>query len=85
MTSERMKRLMRQVDSLSVDERLLLASYLLKRTGEGGASDSIPRKKWGEICGIASFPPAGEDAQDWVTRTRRESDERRAAQLELRR
>ena len=34
-------------------------------------------RSWSEIEGAATFPLVGEDAQAWVTRTRREGDERR--------
>ena len=36
---------------------------------------------WSEIEGAATFPLAGEDAQAWVTRTRREGDEHRERML----
>ena len=47
---------------------------------------SLPRttragRAWSEIEGAANFPLAGEDAQAWVTRTRREGDERRERAL----
>ena len=38
-------------------------------------------RAWSEIEGAAKFPLAGEDAQAWVTRTRREGDERRERSL----
>ncbi len=37
--------------------------------------------KWEDIRGIAAPSLLGEDAQEWVTRTRREGDGRREAQL----
>ncbi len=40
-----------------------------------------PGRAWSEIEGAARFPLAGEDAQAWVTRTRREGDERRERSL----
>jgi hypothetical protein len=38
-----------------------------------------PRKRrtWMSIAGTAPYPLCGEDAQEWVSRTRRESDEHR--------
>jgi hypothetical protein len=33
-------------------------------------------RDWGEVAGVAPHPLTGEDAQDWVSRTRAESDER---------
>jgi len=44
------------------------------------SSHEIPRRKWGEIAGTAPYPLVGEDAQDWVSRTRLEGDQERQAQ-----
>ena len=38
------------------------------------------RRRWSEIRGTVAHPLCGEDAQDWVARTRRESDEQRERQ-----
>jgi len=84
MESQRMKKLIRQADSLTVDEQLRLAAYLLERAGKASVLCAVPRKKWREIYGIAEHPLAGEDAQDWVSRTRRESDEHREQQWKSR-
>lgn len=35
------------------------------------------RPSWSEAAGMFPYPMAGEDAQAWVTRTRREGDEHR--------
>ena len=44
--------------------------------------NSLPKtaragRSWSEIAGAAAYPLVGEDAQAWVTRTRREGDEHR--------
>jgi predicted transcriptional regulator len=46
----------------------------LPKTAQAGHS-------WSEIAGAAAYPMTGEDAQDWVTRTRREGDEHRERAL----
>ena len=33
--------------------------------------------KWADLAGMLPYPALGEDAQAWVTRTRREGDEHR--------
>jgi hypothetical protein len=38
------------------------------------------RRSWSEVRGIVAYPLFGEDAQTWVSRTRRESDEQRERQ-----
>ncbi len=71
--------LLKQVDTLQVEEQLRLASYLLERARQA-VSREAHQYKWSDICGRYPYPMLGEDAQEWVTRTRRESDEDREAQ-----
>lgn len=66
--------LVKQVDTLKIEEQLQLAAYLLERARQTVVSDK-PQRKWRELRGMATHPMVGEDAQDWVSRTRRESDE----------
>ncbi len=72
--------LVQLIDSLQLDEQLRLAAYILERTRQAVVQDK-PRRKWRDIRGIAAYPMLGEDAQDWVSRTRSESDEQRKMQL----
>ena len=71
--------LVKQVDTLQVEEQLRLAAYLLERARQMDISDK-PKRKWRELRGLATYPMLGEDAQAWVSRTRRKSDEQRQAQ-----
>lgn len=73
-----LQNLMRQADSLSPDDQLRLAEYLVSRARRVKARSS---RRWQDLGGIAPNLLSGEDAQEWVSRTRRESDERRKAQL----
>ena len=75
MTSLTVKQLYEQyIKKLSIAEiRQLLTiiqAYLVSaeaRTTSG--------RQWAEIAGAATYPLVGEDAQDWVSRTRLEGDE----------
>ena len=78
MTAGTPQDLMRQADSLSPDDQLRLAEYLVSRARTTKAR--LPRR-WQDLCGIAPNLLGGEDAQEWVSRGRRESDEHRKAQL----
>jgi len=40
-------------------------------------STPAQRRSWSEIRGRVAYPMCGEDAQAWIARTRRESDEQR--------
>ena len=76
MSTQVLQDLMRQVDDLSTDELLHLLAYIAERARLG-----TNRPKWGDICGIAPDLMDGEDAQEWITRSRRESTEHREALL----
>lgn len=71
--------LVQLIEMLQLDEQLRLAAYILERTRQTVVQDK-PRYKWRDIRGIATYPLVGEDAQEWVSRTRRESDEQRQMQ-----
>lgn len=69
-----------QIDDLTHDEQLRLLIYLAEK-----ARAVVPMRKvrrWREIEGVVAYPALGEDAQNWVTRSRQESDDYRAQQWE---
>jgi hypothetical protein len=76
MSTSVLQDLMRQVDQLSTDEQLQLLVYIAERARQGAQ-----RPKWSDLCGIAPDIMDGQDAQEWVSRTRRESTEHREALL----
>jgi hypothetical protein len=71
--------LVQLIDALQMDDQLRLAAYILERTRQTVVQDKT-RHKWRDIRGMATYPLLGEDAQEWVSRTRRESDEQRQMQ-----
>ncbi len=78
MSAQLLNLLFRQSERLSLDEQLALATRLIERARQGAPAPQ--RQQWSEICGLFPYPLAGEDAQAWVTRTRREGKEQREAQ-----
>jgi hypothetical protein len=62
---------------LPPEQRRQLAESILQ--GLAAARAPARRRTWREIRGCVPYPLFGEDAQTWVTRTRREEDERRDA------
>lgn len=74
--------LIKQTDALSLSDQLRLAALVLERARrtlrEKPSVTARPRRKWSEIRGIVRYPLTGGDAQAWVSRTRRESDEQRS-------
>jgi hypothetical protein len=70
------------VKSLPVAERMRLVEIIAHDlTAEATLSPSTERPKWSDYRGMVQHPMCGEDAQAWVSRTRRESDESREKQL----
>ena len=63
---------------LPVAERRQLAETILRDLASEAQAANPPRRRaWSEIRGMAPYPLCGEDAQQWITRSRRESDEQR--------
>ncbi len=50
--------------------------YLVDRV-RNHLAPSQPLRKWSDLKGMAPYPLLGEDAQEWVSRTRKEGDEHR--------
>jgi hypothetical protein len=62
-------------------ERKRLAAQLLNEKEESLETHQQPRRRlWRDLRGIVAYPMCGEDAQAWVTRTRRDADEHRERQ-----
>jgi hypothetical protein len=85
MTVDLLEKITAEATQLSVEEQLLLAQRLIERVrlGKSKAVQKQPEKTltWNEIRGMAAPSLFGEDAQAWVTRTRREGDEHREQNL----
>ncbi|HLA29142.1 MAG TPA: hypothetical protein VJZ49_14745 [Syntrophales bacterium] len=64
---------------LTPEENLELIAHLLSNV-RITPKVLVKKRRWREIYGKAHYPLTGEDAQTWVTRTRKESDERREKQ-----
>jgi hypothetical protein len=60
-------------------ERRQLAETIL-RDLDSAAPPAARRRSWREIRGSVPYPLCDEDAQDWVSRSRQESDDHREQQ-----
>jgi hypothetical protein len=74
--STELDELMKKAESLSAEDRLRLLEHLSREI-----SPTRAHRQWREISGAAPYPLLGQDAQAWVSRTRREGDEHRQNQL----
>ncbi len=74
--SAQLDSLLKQIDLLTADDQLRLVSYVAEK-----ARRKMPpaktRRKWKDVCGMLPYPALGEDAQAYISRTRREGDEQR--------
>lgn len=77
MIPEHLERILREVDSLTTEEIGELITRLQMKM-----KTATPRRRWAEIAGRAPYPLTGEDAQEWVSRTRRDADVQRQSCLD---
>lgn len=71
-----LQHLLQQVEQLTLEERLELIQQVAEGLKKAGTiAHSKPR--WSDLKGLAPYPMMGEDAQEWVSRTRQEADEHR--------
>lgn len=80
MPSEAVAKLLQEAEKLSDEKQLELTMKLLERFRSKMMSPKY--RSWLELAGMAPFPLLGEDAQEWISRTRREGDEMRMKQWE---
>lgn len=80
MTSNTLREVMKQIDIMTLDEQLELVAYVAQKTRQSPLT-SEPRQKWRAIRGLLKEYTPSEDAQTWISRTRREGDEQRESQL----
>jgi hypothetical protein len=79
MATDVLEELIKRAESLTPDEQLRLIAHLAEKARQAYQPPPL-RRQWREICGAAPYPLLGEDAQAWVSRTRREGDEHREHQ-----
>lgn len=79
MVSREMWDVLEQAQRLPPAEQLELIAHLIQKFRYAYGDDLKPKRRrdWLELEGAATYPLLGEDAQEWVSRTRREGDEHR--------
>ena len=80
MTTTALNDLIEKADALSPEDQLRLADHLVQRALQN-LPTAKPRRKWEDLIGLLPYPALGEDAQAYISRTRREGDEHRAQAL----
>jgi hypothetical protein len=75
MSSSELTRIQEQAERLSPSEQIQLIEFLTEKLRQ---EQSLKRYSWMKALGAAPYPLLGEDAQEWVSRTRQESDDARS-------
>jgi len=76
MIIKKVLEIVRQVETLSLEEQLSLIAFLAEKARQT-YQPSKARRHWREICGAAPYPLTGKDAQAWVSHARQEDDQAR--------
>jgi len=81
MSNEVLREIMEKIEHLTTDQQLRLIGMLseMARAPKGVADAS--RLKWSDLPGILECPACGEDAQEYISRSRREDDAKRLGDL----
>jgi hypothetical protein len=66
---------MKQSNSLNNEEKMEFIIYMAQSVKQ--IHKNKTHRKWSDIRGAIPYSALGEDAQEWVSRTRREADEHR--------
>ena len=74
--SPSLEKILSEIEQLSPEEQLTVMGHLMERVKKH-ITQAQPKRKWSDLKGMAPYPLLGEDAQEWVSRTRREGDEHR--------
>jgi hypothetical protein len=65
------------IKPLSIMQRLQVVERIAQDMTQEITVADAPRRSWSEIRGAAPYPLTGEDAQEWVSRSRQEDDAHR--------
>ena len=81
MTAQAVDNVLKQAACLTPAERLLVATRLIE-----GVRHEIPTKtrkplQWRDLSGMLPYPAFGEDAQAYISRTRRDDTDHRQRKL----
>jgi hypothetical protein len=77
MSNEMLEEIIEKVDLLTTEEQLRLIMALAQRARISTVNRTEPHRKWSDLIGMLPYPACGEDAQSYISRSRRESDSKR--------
>jgi len=71
--SPHLEEVLHSIDQLSTPEQLEIICHITNRLKQRELQQ--PKRKWLDLAGTSPYPLFGEDAQVWVSRSRREDQE----------
>jgi hypothetical protein len=80
--SSQLQQVLSDIDRLSPTDRIQVMTHVIESIREYVPTEPVKSiRKWSDLKGMVTAPLMGEDAQEWVSRTRREGDEHRESLL----
>ncbi|BAY62398.1 hypothetical protein H6G33_19975 [Calothrix sp. FACHB-1219] len=74
--SPSLEKILSEIEQLTPEEQLTVMGHLVERVKKH-ITQVQPKRKWSDLKSMAPYPLLGEDAQEWVSRTRKFADEHR--------
>jgi hypothetical protein len=76
--SPQLQQVLNDVDRLPLTDRIQVMTHVIESIKEYIPTEPVKStRKWSDLKGMATTQLMGEDAQEWVSRSRREGDEHR--------
>ena len=77
MSANVLDEVLEKINLLEPDEQQQVMSVLSEKAIHCEPHEEEPTLKWADLDGLLPYPACGEDAQEYITRTRREAEEQR--------
>jgi hypothetical protein len=82
--SPQLQQVLSDIDCLSPTDRIQVMTHVIESIKEYVPKEAIKsNRQWRDLSGMVTAPLMGEDAQDWVSRTRQSGDEHRSDLLRV--
>jgi hypothetical protein len=81
LMSPSLEKILSEIEQLTPEDQLTLMGHLVEQIKKH-VTQPQPKRKWGDLKGMSPYPLFGEDAQKWVSETRRFGDEHREQLLQ---
>lgn len=77
MSAEVLDEVLEKINLLDPKEKQQVMTVLSGKEPKCESQETSPHLKWADLVGILPYPAFGEDAQEYITRSRQEDDENR--------